>query len=569
MKKKFIKIVILVILSIIIIPISAILPTEANDRQNNSLNLKNFTQNSFVNDWWSMFRKDSGNTGYSTSTAPITNHLNWKQVIPENLYPTTPIVSDDQLFISTNWYFYSEKLNLTISDLLEKPLFLPDIRQILMNHPTGEATGLYCLNANTGEQLWFYSFYAPNIPAIYNGKLYIVDIGTEYTSTLYCLNPTSGELIFKKTIDQLVLSPTIIAEEKIYLACFDLYGYSGSLNCYDLSGNPMWSYSLLPYELIWFSAPAVNDGIVSFISTNLYSYYGHIYGLNANNGGYLWSHPIFSLLYYYFGLPSAVCTNNRVYAIDFDINSYTGFLKCFNAQTGTIIWTTWLGSLLSLSTPAVDGDSVFFSGTDLYSYYNWLYRVYLSNGTIQWEVPIPAITYSIGGSPVCSANTIILSAGSYYGGSNEIYCFNKEDGMSLWQFYLDDITIGYPSIGDQQVYIADLYGKVYAFKDVLKIVKVAGGFMNVKMVLENIGNTNLTNINWTMSVKGGKMGMINFNRLGTIETLSAGKSKTVRALPIFGLGEVDVVATATMEGMNILQIKKHGIVFGPIVILNS
>lgn len=569
MEKKFVKIIFLLVVITMIIPISSILPTQANDGQYNSLNLKNFTENSFANDWWPMFRKDSGNTGSSTSIAPITNHLNWKHIIPENLYATTPIISGNQLFISTNWYFYSEKLNLTKSSLLEKSLSLPDVSQILMNHPTGEATGLYCLNAITGEQLWFYPFYAPNNPAIFNEKLYIVDIGAEYMSKLYCLN-LSGEKIWEKSIGQMVLSPTIIADEKIYLTGFDIYGYSGSLNCYDLLGNLKWTYPLPPYELIWFSAPAVNNGIVSFISTNFYSYYdGHIYGLNASNGGYLWSRPIFSLFLFYFGLPSAVCTNNRVYAVDFNINNYNGYLICFDAKTGSTVWTTPLGTVLSLSTPTVDEDSLFFSGIDLYSYYNWLYKVYLNNGTIQWKIPIPMASYFFGGTPICSANTIILSSGTYYGESNEIYCFNKEDGMTLWQFYLDDISIGYPSIGDQKIYIVDYSGKVYAFEDVLKIAKVAGGFMNVKMVLQNIGNTSLTNITWTLSVKGGKMGLINLSKSGTIKTLSAGKSKIVRALPIFGLGEVNITATATMEGMDVLKIKKHGMVLGPIIILNS
>jgi len=570
MKKKFVEIILLLVVSTMIIPVGAILPTQADNGQNASLNLNNFTGNSLANDWWPMFRQDSGNTGSSASIAPFTNHLKWKHTIPENPYATTPIVSGDKLFISTNWYFYSEKPNLTISDLFEKPPSLPDVRQILMNHPTGEATGLYCLNAITGEQLWFYPFYAPNDPAIFNGNLYIVDIGASYMSTLYCLNPTSGELIWAKSIGQMVLSPTIIADEKIYLAGFDIYGYSGSLNCYDLSGNIKWTYPLPAYELIWFSAPAVNDGIVSFISTNIYSYYeGHIYGLNADTGGYLWSHPIFSLFFFYFGLPSAVCTNGKVYAVDFNINNYYGYLKCFDGQTGSPIWTTMLGTVLSLSTPTVDEDYVFVSGVDLYSYNSWLYRVYSGNGTIQWKIPVPGVSYFNAGNTICSSNTIILSPGSYYGGSYEIICLNKEDGLSLWQFYLDDITIGAPSIGDQMVYIVDISGNVYAFEDVLKIKKVAGGLMNVKMVLQNIGDTSLTNISWTLSVNGGVGGLINRYKFGTIKTLPAGKSSTVRVFPIFGIGKVYINATATMEGMNVLQVKKQGIVLGPIIIVNS
>jgi len=542
---------------------------------NSSINIENETKNKIINsqndvDWWPMFRQNSGNTGSSASIAPFTNHLKWKHTIPENLYATTPIVSGDKLFISTNWYFYSEKPNLTKSGLLEKASSLPDVRQILMNHPTGEATGLYCLDAITGDQLWFYPFYAPNDPAIFNGMLYIVDIDASYMSTLYCLNPTSGELIWEKTIGQMVLSPTIVANEKIYLAGFDIYGYSGSLNCYDLSGNIQWTYPLPTNEIIWFSAPTVNDGIVSFISTNIYSYYeGNIYGLNAGNGGYLWSHPIFSLFFFYYGSSSPVCTNGKVYAVDFNINNYYGYLKCYDGQTGSLIWTTILGTVISWSTPTIDGESVFVSGVDLASYYSWLYRIYSENGTIQWKVPLLGGSYFNAGNTICSANTIILSPGSYYGESDEIICLNKEDGMNLWQFYLDDITIGTPSIGDQVVYIVDYSGNVYAISDVLKIKKLAGGPMNVKMILQNTGDTSLINISWTLSVNGGVGGLINLYKFGTIKTLLAGKSSTIRVFPIFGIGKVYINATVTMEGMNVLRIKKQGIVLGPIIIVNS
>jgi outer membrane protein assembly factor BamB len=564
MKKIFIKIIFLLVVSIMIIPASAILPTQTKDEKYSSLNQKNSTGNSIANNWWPMYRKDSGNTGCSTSISPFTNHIKWKHTIPENLYATTPIVSADRLYISTNWYFYSEKTNLTKSGILQPSSSLPDLRQMIMNHPTGEATGLYCLNAITGEQIWFYPLYSPNDPAIFNEKLYIVDLGTSYMSTLYCLNPTTGELIWEKTIGQMVLSPTIIADEKIFLAGFDIYGYSGSMNCYDLSGNNLWSYPLPANELIWFSAPAVNDGIVSFISTNFYSYYeGHIYALDEDNGGYLWSHTISSLFLLYFGLPSAVCTNGRVYAIDINIYSYFGYLKCFDSETGSPIWTTMLGPILSCSTPTIDGDSIFITGIDMNSYYSLLYKIYVENGTIQWIVPIPSVSFYLGNT-ICSENAIILFPGSYYGESNQVFCFNKGDGMSLWQFYLDDITIGNPSIGDKLVYLVDYSGNVYAISE-----RLAGGFMNVKMILQNTGDTSLTNISWTISVEGGLGGSINRTKSGNIKTLSAGKFNIVRMFPIFGLGKVYVSATATMEGMNVLEIKKQGMALGPIIILGS
>ena len=37
-------------------------------------------------DWWPMYRHDPGNTGCSTSIAPNTNQLHWKQNIGEEIY---------------------------------------------------------------------------------------------------------------------------------------------------------------------------------------------------------------------------------------------------------------------------------------------------------------------------------------------------------------------------------------------------------------------------------------------------------------------------------------------------
>ena len=155
----------------------------------------------------------------------------------------------------------------------------------------------------------------------------------------------------------------------------------------------------------------------------------------------------------------------------------------------------------------------------------------------------------------------------YYGDFSEILCFNKDDGMSLLQLTLDDISIGSLSIGDQIVYAVDYSGNVYAIEDVLKVKSISGGFMNVKMVIQNIGDTNLTNINWSISVEGGTMKLINHHKSGSIKTLPVEKSRVVRAFPIFGMGKVYINATIAMEDMEGIQINNKGLVLGPIIIV--
>lgn len=388
-----------------------------------------------------------------------------------------------------------------------------------------------------------------------------------YYSSLYCLDAETGNEDWQKPIGSLVLSPTIVADEKIYLGCLDLSSYYGSLKCFDINGNIKWTYPMGVYEIMWFTAPAVYNGKVYFITSNLYSYSGKLYCLDAETGQFIWSKPL-SGSWYWFGSSSPSCANGYVYAVDFNFYSYSGMLKCFDAETGEIQWTQNIG--WSFSTPAVCEESVFVTAFDIFSYNSWLYRINAETGTLIWKVPIPDFSYFFfSSSPIAADAKVFISPMGYYSYSNNIYCYSIKDGSLVWNYALDHETMSALSIADEGVYATDCMGTIYAIEDVLKIKDISGGIMNVKAEIRNIGDYDFTDVSWSISVAGGMLGLINRTVTGTIPTLKAGDSKLVRAIPIFGFGKVEIIVTTTMPGINNIKKVKEGYVLGPLVIIPS
>ena len=102
-----------------------------------------------------------------------------------------------------------------------------------------------------------------------------------------------------------------------------------------------------------------------------------------------------------------------------------------------------------------------------------------------------------------------------------------------------------------------------------KIGKISGGLMSVKAEIKNIGESDFTDVSWTILVNGGIFDMIDRYSDGTISLLSGGNKKTVRALPILGLGKIEIEVTVTMPGLNVIKKGSEGLVLGPLVIVSS
>jgi len=562
MDKKFVIGILIIVLCATVLPGAGQPTKKAGVEQQN---VQSSTSGRGPIDSWPMFRYEPGNTGYTTSRSPEMDHLVWKHQISSGNFGSTPILSGNKLYMSTGWYYKQRSKTL---DLTTHPLSAIEFLQDLLKNQHDVTSGVFCLDAKTGAQLWTHPMFAPLDPAVINDKLYLTDMASysDY-SILYCLDTQTGNTVWQKQIDQVVLSPTIVADNKIYLGCLDLYSYQGSFKCYDLNGNFLWNYILQPYEAIWFSAPAVSGGYVYFFTFNMYEGGGRLCCLNAATGQFIWSKSIFSVIpyYYFYQEISPACANGKVYAIDLNFYSYTGYLKCFNGATGSLIWSYPFGSAVPISTPAVTDDSIFLLASYFSTPTGFLYAINSENGTLRWTFPLSGSSYMLFGSPVCSSEKVILAPQL----TKSLACFDQQTGTLDWEYMLDNETLGFPAISNGWIYIPDYMGNIYAFEDAVQIESVSGGFLGVHAKIQNIGNSTATNVTWGITVVGGALGFIDRSKGGTIQAIQLGESTTVRVMPIIGMGKVDITVSIHMPNTNTIKVVKHGLVLGFMTFITS
>lgn len=513
--------------------------------------------------WWPMFHYDAGNTGSSQGKAPNTNHVIWKKNVGKELFSRAPIIVDNRVYVSTGMWNYADVSPPDFSKQ-ERPRQLIDWINTLKTQSMQEEGALFCLDADYGTSLWNISL-TGNDPAIYEGRLYVtsMDLMSYEDSMLYCLDAETGSTLWTKQLDGWVFSSMIIEDEKIYMSIFDIFTYQGYLNCFDLNGTSLWQYPLAPYEIV-FSSPAVGDGKAIFAAVNLYGYYydeGSLYCFNADTGSFLWSKPVSQYPSYEF-TASPVYKDDRVYYVEFSLWEYTGYLNCYNATTGALQWDYPVG--FSISTPAVDETSVYVPGLNFYSYENSLFRIDRWTGSLQWKRQLTEFTFI--STPVVADEKIYLNPSYFY--SRNVYCYDVNTGNQLWNYLLEESTFGSPGIAADRLFTSDMVGNVYAFEDTLKIGQIKGGIASAKAEVKNTGVSQYMGITWTITVKGGSSNGINVTSTGGIASLEAGTSVNIRVSPIVGIGPIQIWVTLNVGSITIKE-KRDGYAAGVFVFISE
>jgi len=133
-------------------------------------------------DWWPMFRHDQTHTGYSTSTAPNTNHTIWN-FTAGGWVRSSPAVIDDKVYVGSH------------------------------------DTNVYCLNAKTGTEIWNYSTAntVESSPAVADDKVYVGSNDDRF----YCLNASNGAKIWSYTTGGDVYSSPAVANGIVYVGSMD------------------------------------------------------------------------------------------------------------------------------------------------------------------------------------------------------------------------------------------------------------------------------------------------------------------------------------------------------------
>lgn len=123
-----------------------------------------------------------------------------------------------------------------------------------------------------------------------------------------------------------------------------------------------------------------------------------------------------------------------------------------------------------------------------------------------------------------------------------------------------DVKVKAKDTGDHESGWSAAHGIVITAPSVTVTVKAASG-----VIVANVTNPNaqdLTQLTWSINVKGGLLGFINKNNNGTIASLPAGTSTTVQSDRVFGLGPI--TAKVVVESTTI---SKQGFVLGPFLFL--
>jgi outer membrane protein assembly factor BamB len=416
-------------------------------------------------DWWPMLGHDPQHSGVSTSLAPKIKKIKWIYDTGSEIRFSSPIVVDDKVFIGTGEietrfkFDFEYFKNIKIIDLLNENKF------------TGRAEtgGVFCLNTSTGIKKWDFvtEGMVSSTPVFYNEKVYILSCDSNtYQGRLYCLNAETGSIIWNYTYTNLKTTP-VIEGDSLYISIADPYTGYGYILCLNPnSGVEIWNHSMGLNNFAMYSAPTVYNGKVYY--TSVVSSDVEIHCLNAATGLDEWYKTLTTMELGY-AVSTPVVKDNQLYIIS--LASYSSnqtsysILFCLNTENGDEIWRyTMLENDISLSNPAVDDNKIYFSYNENYWAYGGLACLDTSNGSVIWDNQFTYYFFTFS-SPTIADEKLFIGAIDEIVVAGAIKCYNISSGAIIWSCSLGEISMvdASAAIANEQVYIADYWGKIYAF----------------------------------------------------------------------------------------------------------
>jgi len=295
---------------------------------------------------------------------------------------------------------------------------------------------LYCINESSGTIIWKNSIGGAggaSTPAVYDDMVFVGALD----GNLYCINASTGDTIWSKKIENNpgwygVASSPLIYKNNIFITSFS----DGTLYAFDFDGNEMWNFStgnsVHPYV-----SPSAFDNVVFFVGN--YSE-NCVFAINISTGGEVWNFSVDDKI----TTTPAIEDNRLIMATERE-------LYVLNASNGNKLWSVQFPS--KMSSPAVDDDRIYIGSSDgnFYSYD-------LKNGSILWSFSANGQILS---SPVVTKNHVV-----YFGtnvGNGTIYALNSSDGSPLWSYSTTNYIMSSPAVTNGTLIIGVDDGNVYAF----------------------------------------------------------------------------------------------------------
>lgn len=238
---------------------------------------------------------------------------------------------------------------------------------------------------------WTRQFSQPLMqPAVVRGVVYVGGIGTH--PAVYALNAKTGTTLWKTSVNNQVMTTPVVIDGKVFVG----------------TGNHNFPIS---------HVPQYGTNIIRGNGSNA------IYALSAKTGQIIWKHSTPGE-----NMPSLVYRNNTLYSAN-----GSDEVLALNATTGQTRWKLPIGSYVSMSSPELDGNLLYFGGAHPYA----MYAVNIKTHRIQWMHTFP---HPIGGSDdvspaVYGSNVYGDVVESVHGKPNEMfYAFNRLSGHVEWTF---------------------------------------------------------------------------------------------------------------------------------------
>lgn len=331
-------------------------------------------------DSWAMFRSDLSHSGYSNSTGPNTNNIDWNYQTGSGVLSSPAVVSGVVYVGSENGVVYALDASLglklwsyqTGGEIISSPAVANGVVYI-----GSWDKSVYALNATTGEKLWSYQTgsYVESSPAVAGGVVYIAS----YDANVYALNASTGQIlwIFATGSGAVGSSPAVSGSE-VFVG--DNGGNIYALNV--VTGNKLWSQKV--GDTIY-SSPAVFGGIVYVGADN--SNTGDVCALNATTGSLLWVYQTGNFWVY----SSPAVFGGAVYVGSFDHVQSGGSFYALNASSGGLLWSYATGGEV-WGSPAVANGVVYVGGDDdnVYAFNTFTGSVlwsYQTSGSVAWSSP--------------------------------------------------------------------------------------------------------------------------------------------------------------------------------------